>query len=123
MEISTLARLGAAAVSISLSDVVSLVTAKASQKANEFGNRDMAVLVRAMAMAGQGAAAEALVNGAAPRGARIGCTACATRMGIGQGALAKSCFGHCAGGGCRSCRPASTTSHVKPSLVDGILAQ
>lgn len=65
MEISTLARLGAAAVSISLSDVVSLVTAKASQKANEFGNRDMAVLVRAMAMAGQGAAAEALVNGAA----------------------------------------------------------
>lgn len=75
MEISTLARLGAAAVSISLSDVVSLVTAKASQKANEFGNRDMAVLVRAMAMAGQGAAVEALVNGAAPRAPGLGARA------------------------------------------------
>ena len=77
IEASTLARLAAAAVSISLPDVVSTVssvTAEASQVA-QFGNRDLAVLARAMALAGEAAAVEALVNGAAPRAPALGAQA------------------------------------------------
>lgn len=75
METSTLARLGAAAVSISLSDVVNIVTLKSSQQAAEFGNRDIALLVRAMALAGQQTAVGALINAAAPRAPALGARA------------------------------------------------
>ena len=72
MEHSTLARFASAAVSLSLRDVVSSVTAQAMENAAEFGNRDMAILSRAMALAGQEAAVAALVNNAAPRAGALG---------------------------------------------------
>ena len=75
METSTLARLGAAAVSFSQGEVVNAVSARATEQAAEFGNRELVILARAMALAGEEGAVAALVNGAAPRAAALGARA------------------------------------------------
>ena len=75
LEASTVARLGAVAVQLELSEVVDMVSGQAVLRARDLGNRELAVLARAMAHGRQREAVQALLEGAAPRAGGLGARA------------------------------------------------
>ncbi|CAJ1457017.1 unnamed protein product [Effrenium voratum] len=69
------ARLGAVSARLRLEEPLALVAEEAQRRADHFGNRELAVLSRSLALGGQGAAVEALVASAAVRRGALGARA------------------------------------------------